>query len=474
MHSPIVVATSVAMVEGQGWGPHNTSITNANTEQALIAALTTLHSQLLSGQTFANENAVKTCCMNKYSAVGGSTGGIWTRSVAQWYLRCMNTFAVPVVPTVAYPGQYFPPAYLFTPPPSALIPVVPVPQPTMVVANAVPIPVHNDAAWATATPVAVVATRYDNDGVPVANAVAMSIPIVPTVGGKSNSAASAVPTPTPNPTNNGGGGGSGGSGGSGGAVWVDFDKNVTTEPQKIEQVPFVYTPPSNGSACWVNDDKIPISVEQVQEAVPIVQPRVVPKPEATLDYKDGDETTTDVWCTPEEQFDTTHINLWNNDITKFEGLHKFPNLLRLTVRSNEITNLQGVSSAKNLRWLDVSDNDVNSLNGLEGMSSLEWLDVHNNEFTSLAGMGLLPQLTFLNMRHSDLKHLKGTRNPCSGLSICVVCGCVLLRVAKCSTMFDTHTCFNLFFLLFFFFLLCLSFRHWYNVTTNQIHRCFFQ
>ena len=146
----------------------------------------------------------------------------------------------------------------------------------------------------------------------------------------------------------------------------------------------------------------------VQKEVNIVQPKKQPKPENTLDdYKDGDETTTDIWCTPEQMFDTTHLNLWNNDISVIEGLSKFPNLLRLTLRSNEIKNLYGVSDCKNLRWLDVSDNDVNSLKGLEGMSSLEWLDVHNNEFKSLDGMGILPQLTFLNMRHSDLRNLIG-------------------------------------------------------------------
>ena len=375
---------ATAQVEGQGWPPHETAINHANTSNSLVLAFTNLHSNLLSGNVFVNEQVVKACSMKKYDNVGGANGGVWNRACAQWYLRCMNTFACPVIPVAAYDGQYFPPAYLFTPPPSALIPVVPVPLPVMQIANAYPVPVHSDATWAPAW-------KDDGTDANVSNGpIAAATPITE---GKTNTSTS---TPTSNPTVDGS------------AMWVDIDKNVSTEPEQIAPVPFVYTPPNTGNACWVNDDKIPIAASEVQQPIAIVQPRITPKPERVLDmYKDGDETSTDVWCTPEEQFDTTHVNLWNNDISKIEGLNKFPNLLRLTLRSNEIKNLYGVSEARNLRWLDVSNNDVNSLKGLEGMSSLEWLDVHDNEFTSLDGMGILPQLTFLNMRHSDLKHIIG-------------------------------------------------------------------
>jgi hypothetical protein len=384
--------SAAAVVEGTGWPPHEMAINSASTEFDLVAAFQNLHSELLSGACFANEQAVKQTCMAKYNNVGGSKGGVWTRSCAQWYLRCMNTFAAPVIPVAAYEGQYFPPAYLFTPPPSALIPVVPIPAPVMIVADAVLVPEHNDAAWAMPVPT----TVATNMG-PIASATPIAEGKMVAAAEQQPQATSAAAAQDINVGET-----------SGGAMWVDFDKNVSTEPAEIVQVPFVYTPPADGSACWVNDDKVPIPASVVQQNVQIVQPRAQPTPERVLDmYKDGDETTTDVWCTPEEQFDTTHLNLWNNDVSKIEGLHKFPNLLRLTLRSNEIKNLRGVSDARNLRWLDVSDNDVNSLKGLEGMSSLEWLDVHNNEFTSLEGMGTLPQLTFLNMRHSDLKHVIG-------------------------------------------------------------------
>ena len=390
----IVNAVVVVTQPGGGWEPHQAAIMSAQTENDLVTAMTQLHQALLSGTVFAIESVVKQTCMSKYDSVNGTSGGVWTRQVAQWYLRCMNTFSIPVIPVAAYPGQYFPPQYLFTPPPSALIPVVPVPAPIMIVADAYPVPVHNDAAWAM--PVQVVPV-VPADGAYGGAAVATPVAVTDVIVVGESKVAEPVPTPTPTPAQN-----------EGSAMWVDFDKNVTMEPAKIEQIPFVYAPPADGSACWVTgDDKVPISAKQVQQEIKIVHPRAVQKPEKVLDYSDGDEETTDVWCQAEEQFDTTHLNLWNNDISKIEGLNKFPNLLRLTVSSNELKNLYGVSDAKNLRWLDISNNDVNSLKGLEGMSSLEWLDLHHNEFTTLDGMGILPQLTFLNMRNSDLKHVIG-------------------------------------------------------------------
>ena len=81
--------SAVAVVEGTGWPPHEMAINSASTEFDLVAAFQNLHSELLSGACFANEQAVKQTCMAKYNNVGGSKGGVWTRSCAQWYLRCM-------------------------------------------------------------------------------------------------------------------------------------------------------------------------------------------------------------------------------------------------------------------------------------------------------------------------------------------------------------------------------------------------
>jgi hypothetical protein len=223
-----------ATAEGEGWEAYENKITAASNESELIHALSTLHTDLLSGSCLPNEEILKQCCMNKYNQVGGTNGGVWTRQVAQWYLRCINTYATPVVPTIAYEGQYFPPAYLFTPPPSALIPVVPVPAPVMVVTGAVVIPEHNDAAWAIPVANAAIVEQYDNDGEPVASSVAVDA---------EEKVTEPSSTSTINPSSDGG------------AMWVDFDKNVTIEPKEIKQVPFVYTAPSDGSACWVTDGK---------------------------------------------------------------------------------------------------------------------------------------------------------------------------------------------------------------------------
>ena len=157
-------------------------------------------------------------------------------------------------------------------------------------------------------------------------------------------------------------------------------------------------------------------------AVPVVQAEVVQvaqpifyaggeqnmqAPEGTLAYTDGDEDTTDVYCNAEELLTTTHLNLFNNDIARIENLGKFPNLLRLTVRSNEIEELSGLSECPTLRWVDVSDNNLKQIGTVSNMHALEWMDVHNNELKTLEGFGQCSRLTFLNVRHSDLHDIRG-------------------------------------------------------------------
>eukprot|EP00944_MAST-04C_sp_MAST-4C-sp1_P012651 g12651.t1 len=106
-------------------------------------------------------------------------------------------------------------------------------------------------------------------------------------------------------------------------------------------------------------------------------------------------------------FNTTHLNLWNNDVAVIENLSKFPHLMRLTLRSNEIRSLRGLNQGRSLRWIDLSNNDISDLHGAENMPCLEWLDLHSNEFKTIAGLKACPRLTFLNMFDSDLVNLNG-------------------------------------------------------------------
>ncbi len=414
-----MAATATALVPGAGWQPHADALAAASTASDLLRALRALHGGLSTGACFPREGDVQAACAARYAAVGPE----WTREVAQWYLRVMNLYAAPVVPATAYEGQFMPPAYLFTPAPSALIPVVQIPPPVMPVVDAVVVPAHNDGAFFVSTdkslvvPATAIASPLSGGGGnagPVVQATAIATPTaVATTVVDAPTAGESKTQPSSPPQSAARAAAAAAS--EGDAIFVNFDK-VPTNPGAITPAPFVYAAPTaadaadDGSAVYLPSGKNgpAIPAAEVQQAIVVAVPQVKPKPEVTLDmYKDGDETSTDVWCEEEEYFNTTHLNLWNNDISTIAGLKKFPNLLRLTVRSNELKNLQGINESSTLRWLDASNNDVNSLKGLEHMPSLEWLDLHDNEFKNLDGMGALPQLTFLNMRHSDLTRLDG-------------------------------------------------------------------
>lgn len=142
-----------------------------------------------------------------------------------------------------------------------------------------------------------------------------------------------------------------------------------------------------------------------------------PSGEYQLVFTDGAEVTTGALpCKPENLDKVTHINLWHNDVSRIEGLAKYPNLLRLTLRSNDLSSLRGVeearyatvqgavptrprvpvagadavrhATARVLRWLDVSSNDIKDFSGMATMKSLEWLNIENNDVSSLAGAWL--------------------------------------------------------------------------------------
>jgi len=137
-----------------------------------------------------------------------------------------------------------------------------------------------------------------------------------------------------------------------------------------------------------------------------------PSGEYALVFTDGGEVTTgELPCKPENLGRVTHINLWNNDITRIEGLEKYPNLLRLTLKSNDLRSVRGIEAARcdwqpltgrcwapssgslvhavvvgrNLRWVDVSDNDIKDMSGMASMPHLEWLVMSNNDVSSLKG-----------------------------------------------------------------------------------------
>jgi hypothetical protein len=103
----------------------------------------------------------------------------------------------------------------------------------------------------------------------------------------------------------------------------------------------------------------------------------------------------------------THANFFWNDIARIDGLERFPNLIRLTLRGNHLVTLHGISACPHLRWLDISTNDLRDFSGASLVQSLEWLDAQNNYLRTLDGLGFAPNLTWLSVRNSDLISLRG-------------------------------------------------------------------
>ena len=90
----------------------------AETSSSLMEALQNLREGLLHDPSLkTSKEQVQEVSKRKFAACGGADGGVWTPEVARAFFMCLQTFAIPVVPSPAYPGQSFPPPYLFTTPP---------------------------------------------------------------------------------------------------------------------------------------------------------------------------------------------------------------------------------------------------------------------------------------------------------------------------------------------------------------------
>ena len=90
-----------------------------------------------------------------------------------------------------------------------------------------------------------------------------------------------------------------------------------------------------------------VCVTQVKKEWDVPTTAQGPCGEYELSYPDGGEVTTgELPCKPKNLPRVTHINLWNNDVSRIEGLEKYPNLLRLTLKSNDLTSLKGIEVAK--------------------------------------------------------------------------------------------------------------------------------
>jgi len=359
------------------------AIKQADSSSTLYDALQILYTSLQNdAECKCTKKQVVEVCTVKYNNVGKSDGDVWTIEISQLYYKVLQLFSKPVQPKPAYKGQQLPPPYLFTAPASPVVPVVVPPAPTMKVVNAVELP------------------QQDQVNVKCVRAVASVVPVANNNNANDQDEKAAAVNVSS----------------SGGVVTVNatfVDPNQMSAP-----CPFVYAAPMPNA--YASNGMPVVNAAVVQQHQPVVAKCIVvvdpnPPMEVSTEYLDGDETTTDVWVSermdaPVNIFNTTHLNLWNNDVATIQNLGKFPNLMRLTLRSNEIRSLRGLNEARCLRWADLSNNDISDLHGAENMPSLEWLDLHSNEFKTIEGLGACPRLTFLNMYNSDLVNLNGVNS----------------------------------------------------------------
>eukprot|EP01129_Flabellula_baltica_P001479 TRINITY_DN1138_c0_g1_i1.p1 TRINITY_DN1138_c0_g1~~TRINITY_DN1138_c0_g1_i1.p1 ORF type:complete len:520 (-),score=113.08 TRINITY_DN1138_c0_g1_i1:53-1579(-) len=135
-----------------------------------------------------------------------------------------------------------------------------------------------------------------------------------------------------------------------------------------------------------------------------------PTREIDLDLNSGSLRTTDVADRLPHEIDiffVSHINMFNNSLKRIEGLWKFPNLMRITLRHNDLKNIEGIGEAPYLRWIDISSNKLKNFKGANELPSLEWLDAHYNDMKNLKGLHFAPNLTWLNVYNNDLTSFEG-------------------------------------------------------------------
>ena len=241
------------------------AIEQANTTHDLAKAIELLYNSVANdpGCQCTKKQVIDVCTI-KYNAVGKTHGGVWTIEISQLYYKTLQLFSKPVRPKPAYQGQQLPPPYLFTAPASPVVPVVVPPAPTMQVVEAVVLP-QQDAINARCV-----------------NAVVNAVPV--TVANSNNDGQQDEKAAAVNVT------------AASGTVTVNaslVDPTVMAEP-----CPYVYAAPMPNVYSPNGMPMVDAKVVQAQQPVVakctvIADP--VPVAEVSVEYLDGDETTTDVW-----------------------------------------------------------------------------------------------------------------------------------------------------------------------------------
>ena len=305
---------------------------------------------------------------------------LWTQDVSIAFRSLLTGFTTAVVPAPAYAGQAMPPTYLYSipvaprPPSSFVAPIYPpeMELPTAVAyhyGTTVVAPILPPAGGGGSVAPAGVVTQV---GVPVAVAVAVGVPV----------AAAQVRVRVC---------ASGEGGGRAERVRIFIRSREYTSGDGVRSfcfpnpplatrlswfptvflfaTPSLISPSFLYSLRFVSLRFVSLRFVSLRFFAPLLRSarRQVPAEEPSLNLSDGGLRDTDVAGQNPASQQVTHLNVYNNDITRISGLHLFPSLLRITLRSNDLVSLDGIQYAPNLRWVDASNNNLTQLSGMANL-----------------------------------------------------------------------------------------------------------
>ncbi|KAI1348603.1 hypothetical protein F5Y01DRAFT_306688 [Xylaria sp. FL0043] len=103
----------------------------------------------------------------------------------------------------------------------------------------------------------------------------------------------------------------------------------------------------------------------------------------------------------------TDLFFVSNKISRIEGLDTLVNLRNLELGSNKIREIQNLDALVNLEELWLAKNKISDLHGLGGLPKLRLLSIQSNRISDLSPLREVPQLEELYVSHNALGTLEG-------------------------------------------------------------------
>ncbi len=105
-------------------------------------------------------------------------------------------------------------------------------------------------------------------------------------------------------------------------------------------------------------------------------------------------------------YQTTSLNLENQNLKELSGLVLTPNLKSLNLNKNQLTTLDGIQNAPNLSELFVSKNFLKNIYSIYELKKLEILDISHNNIEYIFALFQVP-IKELYCNHNKIKTLEG-------------------------------------------------------------------